>query len=242
MKYVIFTDVHSNLEALQAFQNELSRLNYDRLVFLGDSVGYCSDPAPVLDWLRENVDIFLSGNHDHAVAGIIPLLKFSPYAHHSTIWTRKRLDETNKKFLTECPIVFSQNDILWVHSSPFEPEKWHYLTSVEDGPKNFSAFTEPLCFTGHSHRAFVMRQDKEERITMIKEAEVRLEADCRYIVSAGSLGQPRDGDPRPCFVTYDSEDRIVRFHRFDYDLELTQLKIEKTELPSFFAERLEYGR
>jgi len=242
MKYIIFSDVHSNLEAILAFQNEIQNLEYDRLVFLGDSVGYGPDPIPVLDWLRNHVDLFLSGNHDYAVLGRISTIKFSPYAHQSTMWTRKQINEENKIFLVEHPIKISQNEIFWVHSSPFQPEKWHYLTSVEDGPKNFSAFTEPLCFVGHSHHAFVMSQDPDSKVTMTRDSEVRLETDHRHIISVGSLGQPRDGDPRPCFVSYDSVEKIVGFHRFNYDRELTQKKIEQTDLPSFFGERLEYGR
>ncbi len=242
MKYVIFSDLHSNLEALQAFQNEIQNLQYDRLVFLGDSVGYGPDPDVVLDWLRENVDLFLSGNHDHAVVGKISTLNFNPYSYQSTMWTRKRIGEKNKHFLEECPIKLSQDGILWVHSSPFQPEKWHYLTSVEDGPKNFSAFTESLCFIGHNHHAFVMSLDAEGEVSMTRDTQVQIEPDRRYIISVGSLGQPRDGDPKPSFVVFDSIDKVVRTHRLSYDIKLTQEKIEQSDLPPFFGERLEYGR
>ncbi|QPJ65469.1 MAG: metallophosphoesterase family protein [Candidatus Nitrohelix vancouverensis] len=241
MKYIVFSDIHSNWEALEAFRKLIGGISHDKLIFLGDSVGYGTDPNPVVDWLRDNVDLFLSGNHDYAAVGKISTLNFNPYAHKSTMWTRNRLSEENKQFLTDQPCIQREGDVCWAHSSPHEPEKWHYLTSVEDGPDNFASFTQSLCFVGHTHRPLTLEQDAEGNVSALQDNPFTLKPDCRYIISVGSLGQPRDGNPEPAFVVYDSDLRTVQLHRFCYEMETTQQKISESDLPVYFAERLVYG-
>ncbi|PIQ97602.1 MAG: metallophosphatase family protein [Nitrospinae bacterium CG11_big_fil_rev_8_21_14_0_20_56_8] len=242
MKYLVFSDVHANLEAVQAFCAVIRNIDHDKKVCLGDMVGYCADPNPVVDWLRKEVDLGIAGNHDLAVLGSIPTYDFNPYAVQSCVWTRKVLSPENKEYLNSLPLIREEDDICWVHASPFEPKEWHYVLSKHDGKQNFDAFNASVCFLGHSHRPLVLEQNSNSRINgYVFPRKVQLEPDHRYIFNVGSLGQPRDGVAQPSFVVYDSGARTVEFYRFGYDYSPTQEKILTQSLPPFFAERLAYG-
>ncbi len=242
MVYLIFSDVHSNLEALQAFLKLAEEMPHDKLVCLGDIVGYGADPNPVLDLIREKVDVILAGNHDHAVCGKISASYFNPYAYHATLWTQKILSENNHEYLRSLPIYLEDDGIIWVHSSPFEPEQWHYLNSYEDALENFEALEEELCFMGHTHKPVVFEETSKNDVKLIKGSAIKLSSNSRYLINVGSLGQPRDGNPESCFTRFDSATRELSFHRLSYYLEETQRKILKNGLPPFFAERLSQGR
>jgi len=242
MVYLIFSDVHSNLEALQAFFEIAEKTPHDRLVCLGDIVGYGADPNPVLDLIREKVDIILAGNHDHAVCGKISLSYFNPYAYNATLWTRKVLTEENHEFLRSLPIYLESEDIVWVHSSPFEPDQWHYLNSNEDAIDNFKVLEAELCFMGHTHKPLVFEEVSKDDVKLLKGPDIKLRDKAKHLINVGSLGQPRDGNPESCYTRFDSEARDLNFCRFSYSLEETQRKILKNGLPPFFAERLSQGR
>lgn len=242
MVYLIFSDVHSNLEALQAFFEIAQKTSHDRLVCLGDIVGYGADPNPVLDLIREKVDIILVGNHDHAVCGKISASYFNPHAYNAIIWTKKVLNEENHEFLRSLPIYLESEGIIWAHSSPFEPEQWHYLNSYEDAKENFRVLKAEICFMGHTHKPLVFEEVSKDDIKLHKEPTIKLNPKNKYLINVGSLGQPRDGNPEPCYTRFDSVTGELNFFRFSYHLEETQHKILKNGLSSFFAERLSKGR
>ncbi len=241
MIYLIFSDVHSNLEALQAFLEEAKKIPHDQLVCLGDLVGYGPDPNPVIDLIKEKVDIVLAGNHDYAVCGKIKTSNFNPYAYHATIWTRKVLSEENQAYLNSLPIFLESEGIAWAHSSPFEPNRWHYLTSKEDALENFEVLKVELCFMGHTHKPLVFKEVSKGEVELLENLDIKLSQNSRYLINVGSLGQPRDGNPEPCFIQFDSVTKELKFHRFSYLLKETQRKIHTNGLPSFLAERLSQG-
>jgi len=241
MRYLVFSDVHSNLESLQAFIETIKTIDHDKKVCLGDLVGYNADPNPVLNWIRKNVDIVLGGNHDYAVLGKTDISYFNPYAYRACMWTRKALTKTNKKFLQTLPCEKEEDGVCWVHSSPFEPEHWHYVNSARDGKINFDHFATQMCFVGHSHQPIILEKKPGGGIQEYAPKLFELQPKCRYIVNVGSLGQPRDGNPNPCFVIYDSARGTVDFRRYEYDFALTQKKILDNGLPPPLAERLGYG-
>ncbi len=242
MVYLIFSDVHSNLEALQAFFEIAEETPHDKLVCLGDIVGYGADPNPVLDLIREKVDIILAGNHDYAACDKISISSFNPYAYHATLWTQKALTKENHEFLRSLPIYLEDEGIIWVHSSPFEPEDWHYLNSHEDALENFEALEKELCFMGHTHKPVAFEEVSKGDIKPLKGPTIKLNSGSRYLINVGSLGQPRDRNPESCFTKFDSCARELSFHRFSYNLEETQRKILKNGLPPFLAQRLSQGR
>ena len=246
MVYLIFSDLHSNLESLEKFIEISETIPHDQKVCLGDIVGYNIDPNPCVDWIRDHVDIVLAGNHDYAAVGKIEPSSFNPYALEACLWTRKELTDANIEYLSSLPTKKEQNGILWVHSSPFEEEEWHYVNNQYDGEDNFPHFETQWCFLGHSHKPVILEKPPKGKVEAIYGGAVHhwentLKPDCRYIINVGSLGQPRDGIPSPCFVVFDSDTLSVEFRRYDYNVQRTQEKIRSNKLPAFLAERLSAG-
>ncbi len=242
MRYVIFSDLHSNLEALNHFQKEIETIGFDKLVCLGDIVGYGVDPNPCVEWVRKNANLTIAGNHDWGAIEKTDISYFNPYAYESCLWTRKELTVENKNFLESLPLDHEEDGIYWVHASPYEPQAWHYVTSKSRGKRNFNSFGVPVCFLGHSHIPVILEETPDGEVNDYVSDIWGIELGKRYIFNGGSLGQPRDGNPNPSFIIYDSGDKTVEIRRFEYDLYPTQEKIRMTGLPHYLAERLSLGR
>ena len=242
MRYIIFSDLHSNLEALNQFQKEIETIGYDKLVCLGDIVGYGADPNPCVEWVRKNANLAIAGNHDWGAVEKTDISYFNSYAYESCLWTRKELTVENKKFLKLLPLDHEEDGIYWVHASPYEPQAWHYVTSKSKGKRNFNSFEAPVCFVGHSHIPFILEKTSDGKVNGCVSDIWNIEPGKRYIFNGGSLGQPRDGNPNPSFMIYDSGDKILKIRRFEYDLNSAQEKIRMNGLPHYLAERLLLGR
>ena len=242
MRYIIFSDLHSNLEALNQFEKEISSIRYDRLVCLGDIVGYGADPNLCIDWVRNNVDFTIAGNHDLAVVEKTDISYFNAYAVEACKWTQKILTAVNRTFLESLPMDREENGVYWVHASPYQPARWYYIFSKKDAEKHFSSFDAPVCFVGHSHKPVILEQKPMGEINDYVANLWNIEPENRYIFNDGSLGQPRDGNTRPMYILYDSDERTVEFKRFDYDFTQTQNKIIENGLPTYLADRLSRGK
>ncbi|MEK9628804.1 MAG: metallophosphoesterase family protein [Nitrospinota bacterium] len=242
MRYIVFSDLHSNLEALNQFEKEIAGIPHDRLVCLGDIVGYGADPNACVDWVRKYADFTLAGNHDFAVVEKTDTSYFNPYALEACEWTQKKLTAENKKFLESLPMGKEEDGIYWVHASPYQPKRWHYISNKRGAKKHFDSFDAHICFVGHSHHPVILEQTPEGEINDYVSDSWDIEAENRYIFNDGSLGQPRDGNPKPTFILYDSDNRTVEFKRFDYDLTGAQNKILKNGLPAYLANRLSLGK
>lgn len=242
MRYIIFSDLHSNLEALKQFEKEISSIPFDRLICLGDIVGYGADPNPCVEWVRKNADIAVAGNHDSAVVEKTDVSYFNEYAIAACEWTQKKMTSKNKKFLESLPMDHEEDGIYWVHASPYQPSRWHYIVNKKGAEKHFKSFDLPLSFVGHSHIPLILERTPEGIIHRHDTSVWDVEPANRYIFNDGSLGQPRDGNTQPAYILYDSDRRKVEFKRFDYDLIPTQKKIVENGLPSYLADRLSLGR
>jgi len=241
MIYLIISDVHSNWESLQKFIELSKSIKHDKKVCLGDIVGYNADPNPCVEWVRDHVDIVLAGNHDYGVLEKIDISYFNSAARAACLWTRTTLTEENSEFLNSLSNAREQDGVTWVHSSPFEPDEWHYVNNQYDAEDNFPHFTTPCCFLGHSHKPVILERWPDGKVEPIFKSKYILKPECRYIINVGSLGQPRDGNPNPAFVVFDSDAGTVEIRRFSYDIALTQEKIKSQGLPSILAERLSAG-
>lgn len=241
MIYLIISDVHSNWESLQKFIELSQSIQHDKKVCLGDIVGYNADPNPCVEWIRDHVDIVLAGNHDYGVLEKIDISYFNLPARSACLWTRTTLTKENREFLNSLTNAREQDGITWVHSSPFEPDEWHYVNNQYDAEANFPHFTTPYCFLGHSHKPVILELRPDSKIESIFDSIYTLKADCRYIINVGSVGQPRDGNPNPAFAVFDSEARTVEIRRYSYNVALTQKKIKSQGLPPILAERLDAG-
>jgi diadenosine tetraphosphatase ApaH/serine/threonine PP2A family protein phosphatase len=242
MRYIVFSDLHSNLEALNQFQKEIEVIGYDKLVCLGDIVGYGADPNPCVEWVREKADFTIAGNHDLGAVEKTNITYFNAYAHESCLWTRRQLTEENKEFLRSIPLDHEEGGIYWVHASPFEPQAWHYVTSKAGAERHFESFDAPICFVGHSHKPAILEHTPDGEVNDYISDDWDIEPGNRYIFNDGSLGQPRDGNPNPSFMAFDSEKNTVKVHRFEYDMITAQDKICANGLPPDLALRLAQGR
>ncbi|MDP6477362.1 MAG: metallophosphoesterase family protein [Nitrospinaceae bacterium] len=242
MKYIIFSDIHSNLEAIEAFDRAVQFIEHDKKVCLGDIVGYNADPNFAVDWVRKEVDLALAGNHDCAVLKKTDTTYFNSAAKRACTWTQEVLTEINKKFLDTLPIQKTEDNIFWVHSSPFEPAKWHYVSTEANAVENFDYFSQDICFLGHSHLPRIFEKNEKGEVLSHEASRLELESKSRYIINVGSLGQPRDGNSDLAFVCYDSVGQVAEFYRFPYDFPVTQEKIRTCGLPSYLADRLSDGQ
>jgi len=240
MRFALISDVHSNLEALEAVLKDIKKRRRDAILFLGDAVGYGPNPNECLEMLRGNCKVLLAGNHDWAAIGRADIDYFNEYAKAAVLWTREVLSEKNRKFIETLPLQkkLKKENVLLVHSSPKEPDAWHYLLTLWDAEVNFHYFDEKICVVGHSHMPFVIeRLPSGEMITYSHKANFGENE--RYIINSGSVGQPRDRDPRACYALVD--DDKVEFVRVEYNIEETQRKMHSAGLPLPLIERLSKG-
>jgi len=243
MRIGIFSDVHSNLEALVAVLKKAEEMKVDRLISLGDVVGYGASPEECCHLVRSHTELTLLGNHDAAVVGRMDYSYYYGAARHVLDWTAERLSEDNFKWLSSLPYTYRYGDsILCSHGAPFEPQAYEYVFSADQlGHLLSEALVLPrLSFVGHSHLCKVFRMLDGE-VTELHEKAFELEATARYLISVGSVGQPRDYDNRSCFVVLDEAAEHVEFVRVEYDIEAAAQKILDASLAASFANRLSLG-
>lgn len=239
MRVAVLTDIHSNAPALDAALDAVGA--YEQLWVLGDSVGYGPHPNEVVERLRELEAVAVQGNHDAAVLGRIPTGTFNDLARAAVRWTADTMTPANLDWLAEQPEVRVEGDFTLAHGSPRDP-LWEYLFSVPAARINLAAFETPYCIVGHTHHPLVFRDDDGQVEALFADDGYTLELDARRcILNPGSVGQPRDGDPRACALTLDTDAAEATWLRFDYDVAATQKAIRATELPGRLAERLERG-
>lgn len=225
MKIAIFSDVHSNLEALEAVIKQIEKEKVDEIYCLGDIIGYGPNPNECIELVKSVTNKVVMGNHDSAVVNQTDILLFNSYARESTEWTRRVIKDENYEFILDLPLKISENDLLFVHSTPLIPEDWNYILTQYGAEKQFNYFDESVCFIGHSHRPEVFKS-----------------IDDRLIINDGSVGQPRDGNPESCFLIFDTDDLTYKFIRLKYNTKLVYKKIIKAGLNEFLGERLLVGR
>jgi len=245
MRYLIFADIHGNLEAFLAVLKFIQKKKIDHFVFLGDMVGYGASPNEVIQKIQTLKPLSLiRGNHDKAVCGLDSIETFNPIAASAIFWTKEKISKKNYNFLfrqKQGPQLFHET-ITICHGAPFDED--YYIFGEFDAAEAFDHIKTPLCFFGHTHFPFVYTEkDSVVEGTFIEgeTSEVKLEKHVRYLINPGSVGQPRDRNPRASCAIYDSETRLVKFYRLDYNIEEAQRKILAERLPPALAERLSLG-
>jgi diadenosine tetraphosphatase ApaH/serine/threonine PP2A family protein phosphatase len=240
LRYAIVSDIHGNLEALRAVLADC-RERADGVLCLGDTVGYGADPLPCVELVAERAQAIVSGNHEYAVAGRLDLAWFNRYARAAAEWTRERLDDDHRAYLGALPLTADVGDATLVHASPAQPDEWDYLVTAEDGFAAFSHFTTRWCFVGHSHTPGAWSLGSSGPEHHPGAVSMQSERGRRYIVNVGSVGQPRDRDPRAAYGVWDVEAGRVEIRRVAYDVAIARNKITEAGLPRFLAERLSAG-
>jgi diadenosine tetraphosphatase ApaH/serine/threonine PP2A family protein phosphatase len=239
LRVAILSDIHGNLEALEAVLAHLSAEAPDRMACLGDVVGYGADPNACTDVVRDSAGSVLAGNHDWAVAGREGSRHFNTMALAAIRWTESTLTADNADWLEGLPLEAVLGEAHLVHASPNRPATWPYISHPVDAPSALAHTEARICFVGHSHHAFVAAESGLTEV--VGEGQMKLKTGERYLVNAGSVGQPRDGDNRAAFIIWDQEENEIRIHRISYDVKKAQSKIREAGLPAFLAERLGLG-
>jgi predicted phosphodiesterase len=246
VRILILSDIHANIEALDSVLDDASG-QFDRIVCCGDLVGYNPDPATVVDWTRNNCEHVVRGNHDKVVAGIDDLEWFNPTAQTSARWTQHQLSPDQLQYLRNlAPGPMTVEGFQIFHGAPFDEDE--YLLSADLAAQSFSMLEMPLSFFGHSHLqgAFFQKRRNIGIIRQVKagerEAVIEMEADTSYLINPGSVGQPRDGDPRAAYALYEMDARLVRLRRVEYPIARTAEKIKSTGLPDTLGLRLFQGQ
>jgi predicted phosphodiesterase len=246
VRYLILSDLHSNWEALQAVLED-ARGQYDRVVCCGDLAGYGPDPNLVIDWARASLDAVVRGNHDRACSGLEDLEWFNPVAKAASIWTMTHLTEENFDYLRRLPHgPVNVNGMQLIHGSPLDEDE--YLMTATDVRNIFEYLETNISFFGHTHLqcAFGLANGAFQMLRRLEgpQSEIwcRLDPDGIYLINSGSVGQPRDGDPRAAYAMFDSDTLELIQRRVRYDYEATQRKIEQAGLPDVLGARLAIGR
>jgi predicted phosphodiesterase len=243
LKIGIISDIHGNAEALKVVLNELK--NVDRIVCLGDIVGYGADPEYCIKKMRKIEIPCVKGNHESAVTGELDLSYFNDDARRAAEWTKKRLKEQDIIYLsTLSKKITIYKNILGVHGSPRQP-LWEYVLDKQTAEEIFKDFDFQIYFIGHSHIAgyfsFYHKNEALQYFIASYGVDIFIRHDHSYIINCGSVGQPRDGNPRASFVIFDTAKFVVHIKRIDYPVHKTQEKINRANLPQFLAERLALG-
>ena len=238
--YAVISDVHANLEALKSVLKDIKGRNIRSLIFLGDAVGYGPDPDECIRMLSSECGTLIAGNHDCGACGLTAVDLFNENARAAIEWTKRVISDEDLGVLRSFPVSAEdkEKDATFVHASPFEPEQWHYLLTSSDAEMNFGHFQTGLCFVGHSHRPFIIEKTLSGELILHK-GEASFKPGSRYIINTGSVGQPRDMDPRAAYAVVGGGK--VSIIRVSYDVGAVQKKMLAAGLPAPLIERLELG-
>ena len=240
MRFAIFSDIHANLEALEAVLDDAQARGATSYVCLGDVVGYNANPHECVQRVREMECPIVKGNHDEQASLTESSRDFNELAEHAIEWTRDNLTAEDKEWLRDLRLERQVRDFTIVHATLDTPGQWGYVFNNLDAAASFTYQHTAICFFGHTHVPMGFVRDEGVRRVIFE--QLRIEPGKKYFINVGSSGQPRDGDWRAAYCIYDSEKNVVELHRLKYDLETAQKKIIKAGLPRLLAERLALGR
>lgn len=242
MRLAIISDIHANLEALTATLLDIDAQNVNQIYCLGDIVGYGADPVACLELVRKRCPEALMGNHEHAVLGLLSPSQLNDIARNSLSWTADQLTDEHKSFLTSLKTDLVVDKLHLVHASPWEPTRWHYVLTDDAAINALDNARTNLCLIGHTHLPVIFSRAENGSVRKRIGHDFLPDPDQKYIVNTGSVGQPRDNNPRACYLIYDSEAYQISYHRVEYDIALAQSKMTKIEASTLLIDRIAMGR
>jgi len=242
MIYGLFSDIHSNLAALEAVLASMSMYKVERKVCLGDLVGYCADADTCVQLVQAHSDICLMGNHDSVALHREPSIHFNQFARLAIEWTQKHLSKESLDYMKKLPYIVEEGELCFVHASPKSPADWYYVSSLEDAVDAFEYFSSRICFVGHTHSPVIVTLGHDNVPRVVEEESYVAKEGERLLVNVGSVGQPRDRNPQACWCYFDSETFDIRFVRVPYAVHKTQETMRQNQFPPFLVQRIAEGR
>jgi predicted phosphodiesterase len=245
MKYAVISDIHSNYEALVCVLEDIKTEKVDKIYCCGDIVGYGPCPNECIELIKSFNIVSVLGNHDIAVLGKSDLSWFNENAKDAIIINQQILTQQNLLFLDMLPQKIVENNLLFVHGSPRD-NIYEYLFTIQLLRTNIKLFDQQVCFCGHTHIPLVYLFNFLSGTEDIKTPKndnyiIELENDTKYIINVGSVGQPRDGNPKSCYVIFDTDKKTVEYKRVEYNISVVQQKMKMLNIPEFLITRLEFG-
>jgi predicted phosphodiesterase len=240
MKYAVIGDIHGNLEALQVVLADAKEQQCSHYACVGDVVGYGANPRECLDIIRASGMPVVKGNHDEYCSTDDPLEGFNPHASAAVEWTRKQLSDADRKWLQDLKYIRLVASFSMVHATLDGPQRWGYVFDKLQAAASFTYQNTGVCFFGHTHVPVAFIRDNYVRGGTY--SKFRVESGRKYFVNVGSVGQPRDGNPKAGYVVYNMVEGTIELRRLDYDIPKAQEKIRAAGLPERLAERLAYGK
>jgi len=239
MRFAILSDIHANLEALEAVLADARSQNCTHFVCLGDVVGYNANPSECVKIIQDLECPVVKGNHDEQASISEELEGFNPLAEEAINWTRRQLTDEDKKWLRDLKMVRQVRDFTIVHATLDTPHKWGYVFNQLDAAASFNYQHTQVCFYGHTHAPRAYIRDGSVKSQFLD--KLTIEPGKKYFINCGSVGQPRDGIPESSCMVIDSDRDLVTWHRVPYDIEAVQAAMRDAGLPTRLVERLSYG-
>lgn len=236
-KLALFSDIHGNLEALNSIIEDARDQGVTNFACLGDLVGYGPDPGGCIAKVQEIGCVCVKGNHDDDASNDRDLWNLSDVARESLTWTRERLSESQKQWLRDLPLQKRLGRHMLVHASLEEPASWHYIKNKFDAQIALANQSQSLCFFGHTHVPVAYSSDGSS-VKAIKDSEISLDKGMKYLVNVGSVGQPRDGNPKACYVILDSTSKALQYQRVNYNIERVVEELSQAGLSTNLSDRL----
>ncbi len=243
MRIAYISDIHSNIQAVEALEKDLKIRTVDEIRCLGDIVGYGAKPKEVVEWVMENCKISLRGNHDTLVSDAEHIVILHSEVLQVAEWTVDQLEDKHLNFLKKLEKDYEEENVILTHDEPCIPGSMVYVTKLKDAKDTLSVYSEQFCFYGHTHLPKIFIKNRETgEVTEVIDNKYKIKENEQYLVNVGSVGQPRDKDPRLCYLIHDTDENYLEYIRVEYDVEGAFKDIKNAGLPSAFAERLLIGK
>jgi len=246
MRIALISDIHGNLEALTAVIADIRNRDVDRIACLGDIVGYGTNPNECVEAIMANCYFCIKGNHDAAILDPQIAKEFNDAARFAIDWTRNTLTQKSKGLMSSFPLSKEEGEFTAVHATPFRPHFWYYITSLDVALLNFNYFKTKFCFVGHTHIPGVIAlRPNEPDVSVFAPKSFNYETEfipsTKFIVNIGSVGQPRDKNPKSSYVILDTQTKEILFKRISYDIAAYQSKMRSAGMPKFLIDRIANG-
>jgi predicted phosphodiesterase len=242
MRYLVFSDIHGNFEALEMVLEEISSLRPDIIVSLGDVVGYGANPRECVETVHKHTHIRVSGNHDLAAIGLEDSDTFNPTAKRAILWTADALGPRHREMLERYDPVRRYGNCIFAHGSPISPLDFEYVYTIAQARRIFERCVETFIFIGHTHVPGIISFNERDGCRVVEQSISNIEAGSRYLINVGSIGQPRDGIAAASFAMLDFKKNRISIRRAPYDITSAQQKIQSVGLPESLAMRLATAR